>query len=48
MGYVAAALTIDSPNSSGQLAVEIRGRHVNASVVPLPFYKRESPSSKNS
>jgi len=41
MAYVDTAAGIDATRTDTHLAVEIRARHVEVTVLPLPFYKRE-------
>jgi aminomethyltransferase len=48
MGYVSAASGIDAAHGADRFAVEIRGRQVGASVVALPFYRREALRTKSS
>jgi aminomethyltransferase len=47
MGYVATTTGIDAAHDDGHLAVEIRGRRVSATVVPLPFYRRQELRTQN-
>ena len=47
MGYVTTSSGIEA-TAGKPVTIEIRGRRLNASVVPLPFYRREQARSKNS
>ena len=46
MAYVDTAAGIDAPRPDPRLAVEIRARRVDVTVLPLPFYRREKSNRK--